>query len=174
MNVCNETSQNLTHLKAFILCDIIHYILPTMIPILLHIMHIPVIILIILTFMGKENQDAKWFVFHTAIFNLIVSITWQLLYIFPEFIASPFVFEILMGFTINLSQISIFPLAFTRFFFFYFQSQYEKIFAKKNLFWWILGNKYSIFGRYDTCGRTFANGTFVDGLLRIGEGVLYN
>lgn len=118
-------------------CDAIFDIYPTLTSVLLHIMHIPVTILILLTLIGKENEDAKWFVFHTAILNLIVGIMWELLY--SELIENQFVVDILMGYAQHLSFISIFPLAFTRFFYLYFQDLYEKLFTRKTLGIWIIG-----------------------------------
>jgi hypothetical protein len=120
-------------------CDAIIAIYPTLTSVLLHIMHIPVIILILLTLIGKENEDAKWFVFHTAILNLIVGIIWELIKLYPEFTENQFIFYILMGHAQHLSFISIFPLAFTRFFYLYFQDLYEKLFTRKTLGIWIIG-----------------------------------
>lgn len=120
-------------------CDAIADIYPTLTSVLLHIMHIPVIILILLTLIGKENEDAKWFVLHTAILNLIVGIIWELIKLYPEFTENEFVCDILMGYAQHLSFISIFPLAFTRFFYLYFQDSYEKLFTRKTLGIWIIG-----------------------------------
>ena len=62
-------------------CDVISEINYVMTKILLHIMHVPVITLIIITLFGKENEDAKWFVFHTAVLNFILGRLDSTLYI---------------------------------------------------------------------------------------------
>src|SRR3569623_468989 len=64
-------------------CNVIQDINKLVTQYLLHIMHIPVIILIVITIFGKEAEDAKWFVFHTAILNFILGIVWELTYFVP-------------------------------------------------------------------------------------------
>lgn len=106
--------------------------------IFLHLMHIPVVILIIITLFGKENEDSKWFVFHTAVLNLILGIIWESLYFCPTY-ESSFIFSSLVFFIMNLAVNSIFLLAFNRFFYLYFQDFYKKIFNRKTLFFIFLG-----------------------------------
>jgi hypothetical protein len=105
-------------------------------------MHIPVIILIVITLFGKDsNDDSKWFVFHTAILNLILGIIWEILYLFP-YMESELTITLLI-FSLNLAVNSTFPLAFTRFFYLYYQNLYEKIFNRKMLFPILVG--YDLF-----------------------------
>lgn len=100
---------------------------------LLHLMHIPVITLIIITLLDKNKEDVKWFVFHTAVLNLILGIFWELIFIVQD-IQSYAIVLLIVDFSLNLSVNSIFPLAFTRFFYLYFSDYYEKIFTPKTLF----------------------------------------
>lgn len=118
------------------ICDAIVNIEPTLHSNLLHLIHIPVIILIILTLFGKNNEDVKWFVFHTAILNLTLGISYEL----SDFISNMNIqiyFIYGMSISMDLAMNSVLPLTFTRFFYLYFQTQYEKLFIKKTLFWWI-------------------------------------
>src|SRR5262249_12914892 len=119
------------------ICDIVIDIEPTIHSILLHLIHIPVVILIILTLFGKDNEDVVWFVFHTAILNLILGISWEIYdYVADENIQNYFIY--IWSFFMDFAMNSVLPLAFSRFFYLYFQNQYEKLFTKKTLFWWIL------------------------------------
>lgn len=114
---------------------------------LLHIMHIPVIILIVITIFGKEAEDAKWFVFHTAILNFILGVVWELTYFVPTCMKNNLIRSI-MFYCLNLATNSIFPLAFTRFLYLYFSHFYEKIFTKKTLIPWIFFYDVVVLGVY--------------------------
>lgn len=97
-------------------------------------MLVPVLILVVITLFGKEKEDYKWFVLHMAILNLILAIIWEVL----NFVPNSDLLWTLLAYILNLSVISIFPLAFTRFFFLYYRFVYIKIFTKKTIFVWIL------------------------------------
>lgn len=98
----------------------------------LHLMHIPVIILILITLIGKESEHAKWFVFHTAILNLILGILWEVVYICNVCEAYLYITVTMEG-VLNIAVLSIFPLAFSKFSSLYFPNVYEIIFKKKFL-----------------------------------------
>lgn len=111
-----------------------------------HIMLIPLIIITLLTLLGKDKEDYKWFVFHTTMLNLILGIFRELTY-FTDGIR---IFGVdlygCIDYAINLAVNSIFPLAFTRFLFLYFPYFYSKFFTKKTIILWILGYDGLIFG----------------------------
>lgn len=100
-------------------------------------MLVPLILLIIITRFGKENEDSKWFVFHTAMLNLILGVIWEFSYVISNFVTQTTIVYIVNA-IINLTVNSIFPLAFTRFFRLYFPFYYEKLFTKKTLLPWML------------------------------------
>lgn len=141
----NLTSTDSEFEESVSLCEIISNIDSYISFYLLHIMHIPVIILIFITIFGKEDEDAKWFVFHTAVLNLILGIIWEITIFFTNFGDDSFI-KIIQLFSLNLAAVSIFPLAFTRFFLLYFPQRYEKIFTKKTLIPWLLGYDLAMIG----------------------------
>lgn len=101
--------------------------------VILQVMHIPVFLLIVITLFGKENEDSKWFVFHTAVLNLILGVIWEIWYIYLDSENSAML-TTMVNFALNLAVNSIFPLAFTRFLCLYFEDYYKKIFKRKLLF----------------------------------------
>lgn len=108
--------------------------------ILLQIIFIPIITIILITLIDSgENVYTKWLVFNTAVLNLILGISWEIV------ILSIPSYTIIMvyGFGRDLAPFSIFPLAFTRFLCLYFPDLYNKICTKKMVFYWIFG--------YDVC-----------------------
>uniref|UniRef100_A0A914DWC8 G-protein coupled receptors family 1 profile domain-containing protein n=1 Tax=Acrobeloides nanus TaxID=290746 RepID=A0A914DWC8_9BILA len=130
-----------------IFCTVITEINDILTKILLHIMHIPVIILIVITLFGKEKEDAKWFVFHTALLNFILGIIWEISLINTDFEKNPTIIMVMIC-SIDIAVNSLFPLAFTRFFYLYFPHLYDKIFTKKTLLPWTLAYDATIVGLY--------------------------
>lgn len=112
---------------------------------LLNIMLIPVLILILVTLFGKNDEDSKWFVFHTAVLNLVLGIIWEIVLYFPDF-QSQTITMVFINFSMNLAANSILPLAFTRFLVFYFPFYYEKLFTKKTLLPWMVGYDLAFIG----------------------------
>lgn len=105
---------------------------------LLHFMLIFEVVLIFLTLISRTREEAKWFIFHIAMLNLILAVIWEVIYFFPEFSESPILLKPLF-FLVFLSKNSIFPLAFTRLLFLYRRKLYKKMFTVKKLAMWLLG-----------------------------------
>uniref|UniRef100_A0A914CGH5 Uncharacterized protein n=1 Tax=Acrobeloides nanus TaxID=290746 RepID=A0A914CGH5_9BILA len=63
----------------------------------------------------KDKEDYTWFVFHTALLNLFLGIIIEITYFYDNE-----EFYTWIDFAINQAVNSIFPLAFTRFFYLYF------------------------------------------------------
>lgn len=133
--IFQNSSYHLTILDP--ICDIFDLIGFPIIYTMSHIIHIPSIILILTTIFGSNKKDIKWFLFHTSIINLVVGILWELLIMYPVLISNSLFFNILVAFSVNLSEISIFPLAFTRFFYLYYEDLCPKVLTKKFLFLWL-------------------------------------
>lgn len=106
-------------------------------------MLISLILLILMTIFGRDKEDYKWFVFHSAIFNLILGILLEIVNLYNLYISTLY---IIIDYAIYLAVNSIFPLAFSRFFFLYFPHCYEKIFTKRYIFVWILCYDLIIWG----------------------------
>lgn len=125
------------------LCDFIGALEPTLIFVLLHIMYIPIILIILISIFGKENEDdTTWFVLNNAIINLIVCIVSEFINLIPIGSFTKIFYDI-SGASVELSMCSIFPLAFTRFLYLYFRDFYERFLKKKILVLCILG--YDLF-----------------------------
>jgi hypothetical protein len=119
-------------------CDFLETINTKSTPYLVHISFAPSLIIIILTLIDRYHEDAKWFTFNTSIINIIMSIAWELKRN-PRMLGS-FASKNNLIWSIgkDLSQYSIFPLAFTRVFVLYYPDFYLKIFNKKTLFVFII------------------------------------
>lgn len=136
--LCANHSYNASSTQPRDLCDLVFEFRSTTLFALWQAMLFPILILMAITFLRrKDKNDAKWFVFHIAILNLIVIILWELVYIFPHINMSP-VMWFLLSLSEDLAQNSIFPLAITRFLIMYFQGFYNKFFTKKTLLFWML------------------------------------
>jgi hypothetical protein len=105
---------------------------------LLHLMLIPELVIIFLTLISKTREEAKWFIFHITMINLILSLIWEVIYICPDFRESPLLLKPLF-FLVFLSENWIFPLAFTRLLFLYKKDMYKKLFTIKRIVFWLLG-----------------------------------
>lgn len=70
---------------------------------------------------------------HAAVLNLLMGICYHI----GLSIMNP-VIVMLRSLFITLSKTSVFPLAFTRFFYLYYESKYDKFFSKKKLFLWLV------------------------------------
>lgn len=125
-----------------------------------HIGYIPIITLIVFTFLNKEKSDTKWFFFHTAILNLTFCIFIEFYdrfnmmldyFIFQNF------YDRITQYSRNLSIISIFPLALARFASLYFEKQYEKLVTKKTIAIWILGYDMMFIALYESFVRSQDN-----------------
>jgi hypothetical protein len=122
--------------STFDICDFLQNIKPTFTLVLLQTIFIPVILIIVITLVNKDQEDIQWFIFNTSVLNLILGISWEILIFYPGNI--PFNQTVYQIFK-DLAQFSIFPLAFTRVLFLYLPQLYEKIFSKKRLFLFIIG-----------------------------------
>ena len=71
---------------SYDICDFLNVYEPLVSSFLLHFMFIPLVAVIIFTLLDKENEDAKWFVFNTAILNLFLGILWEMLHFAPAFL----------------------------------------------------------------------------------------
>lgn len=106
-----------------------------------HLMLIPVATLVLLTLLTREKEDYRWFIFNTAILNLLLGFFRESTYFFK--IQNVYTY---IDYTINVAVNSIFPLAFTRFLFLYYEKSYSRLFKKRYLIFWILGYDLAIFG----------------------------
>uniref|UniRef100_A0A914DV13 Uncharacterized protein n=1 Tax=Acrobeloides nanus TaxID=290746 RepID=A0A914DV13_9BILA len=97
-------------------CTIITEINDILTKILLHIMHIPVIILIVITLVGKEKEDAKWFVFHTALLNLILGIIWEISLINTDFEKNPIIMMMMIYSIGSVLSLHAIALLYTQFY----------------------------------------------------------
>ena len=98
----------------FKMCTIFYNLDEFFLKSILHLMHIPVLILILITLIGKDSEDSKWFVFHTAVLNLILGIIWEVSYFLPYYGPGE-TMDIILVFSLNLSVNSIFPLDLTKY-----------------------------------------------------------
>lgn len=89
----------------------------------------------ILSFFSKE--DIKWLILHVCVCNLIYGIV-QLFIMFLTGYLNPQLANTLSYLSVNLSLTSVFPLAFSRFFYLYFENYYEKFFGKYKIFIWLI------------------------------------
>jgi hypothetical protein len=119
-------------------CDFLAFFGTYSTPYLIHILFIPALMIIIITLIDRYKEDSKWFMFNTAIINIIMGIAWELRRN-PQMLNKFYPkFNLIWSVGKDLSQYSIFPLAFTRVFVLYFPDRYKKIFVKKFLFIFIL------------------------------------
>lgn len=109
-------------------------------PYLLSIMCVTLLVLIIISFFGKDNDDSKFFVLNTAVINFILGVIWQCS-LMKEDLQNDLTTVVSIG--TNIAVASIFPLALTRFMVLYLPFYYERFFTKKTLVFWILG--YDLF-----------------------------
>lgn len=111
-----------------------------------HLLFIPVVILIIVTIVIKDNDDVKWFLFNTAVINLVYGISCEFmiirLYIFDDFL------NMFRVYGRDLAMNSVFLLGFTRFFIMYFEEKYERLVTKKILFIFILGYDFFLISMF--------------------------
>jgi hypothetical protein len=134
-----------TDISLYDACDSISQIVLTSEPILLHILHVPLIVFILITLFGKEKEDSvKWFVCHTATINLCLGITWELLFFLPYDKSRSNSITLLMNIFWNLSMNSIFPLAMSRLMCVYLEVYYKKICTKKSIFLGLLTYDFCI------------------------------
>lgn len=119
-------------------CDFLKIFGTNSTPYLIHILFVPALMTIIITLIDRYKEDSKWFTFNTAIINIIMGIAWELKRQ-PKMLNTFFpTVNLIWSVGKDLSQYSIFPLAFTRVFVLYFPDRYKKIFVKKFLFIFIL------------------------------------
>jgi hypothetical protein len=147
-DIIQQDGQPLEQMTPQNFCTFIHDISQTLTKFSLHIMYIPVVTLILITLFGKEkNEDAKWFVFHTAILNLFLGIAMEITYLYPDYMKIRTI-QIIQHWNLGLAVESIFPLAFTRFFCLYFTDIYEKMFTKKTILLWLLAYDVAMLMHY--------------------------
>src|SRR3569623_685048 len=94
--------------SMFDICDFLQNMEPTFTLILLQTIFIPVILIIVITLVNKDQEDIQWFIFNTSVLYLILGVSWDILIFYPE--------NILFNHTVyqifkDLAQFSIFPLA---------------------------------------------------------------
>ncbi|KAI1699221.1 hypothetical protein DdX_17466 [Ditylenchus destructor] len=124
--------------SALDFCDLVELVNTTSTPYLLHSLFVPALIIVLLTLMDRCREDAKWFMFNTAVINIATGIAWEMKRIPISFGA----FNSYINFTWyigrDLSQYSVFLLAASRIFCLYWEDLYKKLFAGKRLFVWII------------------------------------
>lgn len=123
-------NSNATYVAVQDICSVVLAVEEALQQYLLHLMIVPVVVLILITLLGKENEDAKWFVFHTACLNLILGIVWEVSYACQS-CDGFYIVLLVTDSSLNLAVFSIFPLAFTKFLYLYFPNVYNRIFYKK-------------------------------------------
>ncbi|KAI1716617.1 hypothetical protein Ddc_10409 [Ditylenchus destructor] len=63
--------------QPFDICDVADTIDTGITPYLLHFMFIPAIMVVLLTIADRHAEDAKWFMFNTAVINIISGIAYE-------------------------------------------------------------------------------------------------
>ncbi|KAI1698977.1 hypothetical protein DdX_17588 [Ditylenchus destructor] len=109
-------------------------------PYLLHLLFVPAIIIILLTLLDKHNEDAKWFMFNTALINIVTGIAWEMKRMPRSFGQWNSYINMVWFIGRDLSQYSIFLLAITRVFVLYWPNVYKIAFARKFFFFWIIAS----------------------------------
>lgn len=109
---------------------------------LLHIMLIPVLAIIVLSILDREKEDAKWFIFNSAVIYFILAILWKIMLIQSNSLIYQMWFM-----TRDLAQYSLFPLAATRILYLYFPNYARVVFnKKKQLFFLMLSYDFFMLG----------------------------
>ncbi|KAI1692383.1 hypothetical protein DdX_21286 [Ditylenchus destructor] len=133
---------NKIHKDVYDFCDFVETVNTVSTPYLLHLLFLPALIIMFLTVIDRCSEDAKWFMFNTAVINVVTGITWEMKRIPRSFGKWNSTISLVCSIGKDVSQSSIFLLAVTRVFFLYCPAVYKKAFARKRLFLWILASDF--------------------------------
>jgi hypothetical protein len=126
------------------ICDFLQNIDTTLILVLSQIIFIPIFTIIVITLIDQDREDAKWFIFNTAVLNLIFTISEDVLNFFPKFYYNYVI--LINNIFCDLAQYSMLLLAVTRVLVLYSERNYQRFFSRKILFCWIVGYDLVLLG----------------------------